>query len=363
MKTIRNMKVLLSGILAVTALIAASSAQSLTQQEIADLKGPDRQKILEDGAKKEGKVTFYSAMVADQLLRPLTTAFMKKYPYIKAEYWQANGSAIVQKVLAETGAKSVVGDVVESTDLSEPLIKAGVVVPFSSPELDVYPDIYKSADRYWSAARLNYFSSAYNTNLVKAADTPKTYQDLLDSKWKGKLSWREGSGSGNQLFVTNIIIMMGEEKAEEYFKKLSQQDVVNYSGSARALVNSVMAGEYPVALNIFAHHPIISAQKGAPVASIPMEPVPSITGTAMLVKGAPNPHAAMLFIDFLQSKEGQSSLEKADYFPVHPQVEINAKLDAIVPRKAGLKENFISPKELDEYSAKSDAILKKYFKN
>jgi iron(III) transport system substrate-binding protein len=350
-------------VLAVSVLLGASAASALTQQEIADLKGPDRQKILEDGAKKEGKVTFYSAMVADQLLRPLSVAFMKKYPYIKAEYWQANGSAIVQKVLAETSAKSVVGDVVESTDLSEPLIRAGVVVPFNSPELDVYPKEYKSADRYWSAARLNYFSAAYNTDQIKAADAPKTFEDLLDPKWKGKLSWREGSGSGNQLFVTNIIIAMGEQKADEYFQKLAKQNVVNYSGSARALVNGVMAGEYPIALGIFAHHPIISAQKGAPVASIPMEPVPSITGTAMLVKGAPNPHAAMLFIDFLQSKEGQASLEKADYFPVHPDVEINPKLNSIVPRKAGLKENFVTPKELDEYSAKADAVLKKYFKN
>ena len=363
MQPTQRVKNLLSGIFAVGILFSTVSAYALTQDEIANLKGPDRQKVLEEGAKKEGKVTFYSAMVADQLLRPLSIAFMKKYPYIKAEYWQANGSAIIQKVLAESSAKSIVGDVVESTDLSEPLKKAGVVVPFTSPELANYPKEYLDPDNYWSAARLNYFSSAYNTNQITAADAPKTFEDLLDPKWKGKLAWREGSGSGNQLFVTNIIIMMGEEKAEDYFKKLAAQNVVNYTGSARALVNSVMAGEYPIAMNIFAHHPIISAQKGAPVASIPMEPVPSITGTAMFVKGAPNPYSAMLFIDFLQSKEGQSQLEKADYFPVHPDVEINKKLDAIVPRKAGLKENFITPKELDEYSAKSDAILKKYFKN
>ena len=98
-------------------LLWSASAQALTQAEIGNLQGPERQKILEAGARKEGKVTIYSGMIVDQALRPITEAFMKKYPYIKAEYWRADSNKIVQKILAEARAKSIVVDVAVSTSL------------------------------------------------------------------------------------------------------------------------------------------------------------------------------------------------------------------------------------------------------
>ncbi|HEY4135746.1 MAG TPA: extracellular solute-binding protein [Alphaproteobacteria bacterium] len=352
------------GSTAVAALLLwSASAQALTQQEIADLQGPDRQKILEDGARKEGKVTIYSGMIVDQALQPITDAFMKKYPYIKAEFWRADAFKIIQKVLAEQRAKSVVADVAESTSLAEPLIKAGAVIPFNSPSLDAYPADYRDPRRLWGATRFSYFGAAYNTKLIAAADAPKTYEDLLDPKWKGKMAWRDASDIGNMLFITNILMLMGDEKGDDYLKKLAQQKIVNFSGSARTLVNRVIDGEYPLAIGIFLHHPVISAQKGAPVAALPIEPVPSLNGTAVLVKGAPNPYSAMLLIDFMLSKEGQDTLEKADYLPAHPDATTSPALAHIIPKKAGLKENFITPQKLFELNDKSEAALKKYFKN
>ncbi|HEY4135747.1 MAG TPA: extracellular solute-binding protein [Alphaproteobacteria bacterium] len=362
MSTTRTLKAL-GGTAVAAVLLWSAAAQALTQQEIADLQGPDRQKTLEDGAKKEGKVTIYSGMIVDQALQPITEAFMKKYPYIKAEFWRADSNKIIQKILAEARAKSIVADVAESTSLSEPLIKANVVVPFNSPSLDAYPADYRDPRRFWGATRFSYFGAAYNTKTVSAADAPKTYEDLLDPKWKGKMAWREGSDSGNLLFLTNIIMLMGDQKADEYFKKLSQQNIVNFTGSARTLVNRVIDGEYPIALNIFLHHPVISAQKGAPVAALPLEPVPSLNGTALLVKGAPNPYSAMLLLDFILSKEGQATLEKADYLPAHPDATTSPALQHIIPKKAGLKENFITPQKLFELNDKAEASLKKYFKN
>jgi iron(III) transport system substrate-binding protein len=341
-------------------LDGAAYAQALTQEQIGMLTGPDRQKILEEGAKKEGKVTIYSGMIVDQGLRPMTEAFMKKYPFLKADFWRADSNKIIQKVLAEARARSMTVDVGESTSLSEPLIKAGVVLPFKSPQLDVYQ--YTDPRHLWGASRMSYFGAAYNTKVVSAAEAPKTYEDLLDPKWKGKMAWRDGSDSGSSLFVTNILMLKGEKDGEAYLKKLATQQIVNFTGSARTLVNRVMEGEYPLALNIFLHHPIISAQKGAPVASLPLEPVPSLTGTVLFIKGSKHPHAAMLLIDFILSVEGQKILEDADYFPAHPDLEPNPVLAPVIPKRAGLKENFIPPQTLFDLNDKSEALLKKYFK-
>ncbi len=125
----------------------------------------------------------------------------------------------------------------------------------------------------WTPTRLSYYSIAYNTRLVPADKVPKSYDDLLDPQWKGKIAWRIGSASGTPLFITNLRLAWGEEKARAYFEKLKEQKIVNFgAGSARTLVDRVIAGEYAIALNIFAHHPLISKAKGAPVNSQLLDP-------------------------------------------------------------------------------------------
>ena len=363
MRTWRTTRLALTTLAVTLVMTGGSLAQTRTQEQIGMLTGPDRQQILEDGARKEGKVTIYSGMIVDQALRPMIDSFMVKYPFIKAEFWRADSNKIVQKLLAEARAKAITGDVGESTSLSEPMIKAGVVVPFKSPQLDVYPKDYIDPRNLWGATRLSYFGAAYNTKIVAPADAPKSYEDLLDPKWKNKIAWRDGSDTGSSLFVTNILMLMGEQKGETYLKQLATQNVVNFTGSARTLVNRVIEGEYPLALNIFLHHPVISAQKGAPVAALPLEPVPSLNGTVLFIKGSKNPHAAMLLIDFMLSEEGQKTFEAADYLPAHPNVSTNPILQSIIPKKAGLKENFITPEKLFDLNDKSEELLKKYFKN
>jgi iron(III) transport system substrate-binding protein len=203
---------------------------------------------------------------------------------------------------------------------------------------------------------------AVNTKQVPASDVPQTYDDLLDPKWKGKMAWRAGAESGDQLFVTNALTSRGDKEGEAYLKKLSGNDIVNYSGSARALVDRVGQGEYPLALNIFAHHPIIAAEKGAPLDVKMLEPVPTLVNEVVLVKGAPHPHAAMLLIDFMLGLDGQNVLKDAQYFPPHPKVDPAENLHRVVPRLAKLKENVVSPVVLFDYKEKANAILKAYFK-
>jgi ABC-type Fe3+ transport system substrate-binding protein len=348
---------------AVAILLCGTQASALTQQEIANYKGPDRQKMLEEGARKEGKVTIYSGMIVNQALRPMTEAFMKKYPFIKAEYWRGASPQIVQKALAEARAGKVQADVLESTSLAPPLMRAGLAAAFHSPESDSYPKDLIDPNGFWASTRLSYFGAAINTNLVKKDQAPKTWDDLLDPKWKGKMAWRVGGGdSGAELFVTNLRLLWGDAKAEDYIKKLAKQDVVGYTSSARQLVNQVMAGEYAIALNIFLHHPLISAEKGAPVAPNPMEPIPALNGTVVLAKNAPNPHAAMLLIDFMLSKDGQQAFVAGDYFPANPAIEPPPELAGVVPSKIGMKQQFISPEKVNELNKKSEEWIKKYFR-
>lgn len=345
------------------ATLAATPVKALTIDEIANYKGADRQKVLEEGARKEGKVTIYSGMIVDQALRPMSEAFHKKYPFIDIQYWRAASPQIVQKALAEARAGRMTVDVLESTSLAPPIIRGGLAQKFHSPETDSYPKQLVDKNGLWASTRLSYFGAAYNTNLVKKADVPKTWEDFLDPKWKGKMAWRVGGGdTGAELFVTNLRLLWGDAKAEDYIKKLAKQDVVGYTQSARQLVNQVMAGEYSIALNIFLHHPLISQLKGAPVSPLPIAPIPSLNGTVLLAKGAPHPYAAMLLIDFMLSKDGQHTFLAGDYFPANPAIPPAEALKAVVPSVLGMKEQFIAPDRVNEMNKQSSVWIKKYFR-
>ncbi len=339
------------------------SANALTTEEILNYKGADRDKILTEGAKKEGQIIFYSAMIVNQALRPVAEGFMKKYPFLKATYWRGDSEDIAAKLTAEIRANNLVADVVEGTGVGEMVIQSGLVQPYYTPVINEFPEKYRDPRNLWTPTRLSYFGVAYNTRLVKPEDAPKTYEDLLDPKWQGKLSWRIGSASGTPLFITNVRMSMGEDKARDYFDKLAKQKIVNFgSGSARTLVDRVMAGEYPLALNIFAHHPLISKAKGAPVNTALLDPVPTTAATMVIPKGVKRPHAAMLLVDYILSVEGQKVLAQAEYFPARLDVPPLDTIAGVVPRNAKVQENFVGSEDLNKYTESSEAIFQEKFR-
>jgi iron(III) transport system substrate-binding protein len=123
-----------------------------------------------------------------------------------------------------------------------------------------------------------------------------------------------------------------------------------------------MSGEYAIALNVFLHHPIISAKQGAPVASRPMDPILGNASVMVLAKNAPHPHAALLLMDFLISPEGQEVIRKADYFPSDPSIEVEESVARIIPSKIGMQLFFLSEEELFKSRAYSIELQKKYFR-
>src|SRR5207237_2868834 len=128
------------------------------------------------------------------------------------------------------------------------------------------------------------------------------------------------TASGIGGFVGTVLTEMGEEKGRAYLRELAKQNIAPLPGAAREVLDQVIAGEYWIALQIFNHHAVISAKKGAPVDWIKMEPATGTLNVVSIHKGAPHPNAAKLLVDFIISKEGQEVFRDADYLTAHPQV-------------------------------------------
>lgn len=358
------------GLVAVVAVLgmagAAWFASALTMPASANemllYQGPDRQQRLEAGARKEGRLTVYSTLIVNQALQPLVEAFGKKYPFIRMDFFRADAAKMVQKVLAEQRANALVGDVMEAGGATVPLLKANGLLPFWSPVFAELPPAYIGKDGYFAISRLSYMGGAFNTKAVAPGTEPKTVDDLLDPKWRGRIAWNTQDESGAILFAANLIETVGPEKADAWMAKFVAQKPSPVAVSARQLVNVVMAGEYDIALSIFMHHAVISAQAGAPVAPIAFEPVASTNGSMSILKGTKNPHGALLFVDFVLSEEGQRIMRDAQYFPVHPKVRPIEELAAITPRLTGIKENFFDPVERYDRRGEAVELIHKYFR-
>ena len=349
--------------LAVAAGFDCSPAQALTAEEILNYNGPDRQKLLEDGARREGSVVIYSGMIVNQLLRPLTEAFEKKYPFIKTRYWRGDSNQVVVKVYAEMRANALEADVVEGSGISGSVEGSKIVLPFYSPLFDAIRKEDVAPDRTWAATRFRYIGLGYNTNLIAKDEAPKSYDDLLDPRWKGKMAWHVGSdASGALVTITTLLATRGEAMTDAYLAKLARQDIAPLSVSNRQVVDQVILGEYWMGLGISAHHPVISAGRGAPAATVLLDPIPSLSDGIQVLKGTKHPHAAMLFVDFILSEQAQRMVQDAEYFPSNPNVEPLPSLKMIVPRNVGVPELMLTSERLEEFTPKSVALYKRHFR-
>ncbi len=292
-------------------LLLAANKPS-TAAELAMYKGSDRQQILEEGAKKEGKITFYTSGTIEQSVGPLVDAFKKRYPFINVDIWRAGTNALTPRIVEEFKAGKSVFDNVEGTQANMMVLqKLGIIQPFYSPNL-IYMEkdaITPAADggAYTVVFRATGIGVGYNTKLINKSQLPKTYQDLLDPKWKGKMAIA-GSNTG-----TSWVGVILNTHGEEFLKRLSQQDIVVHMVSGFALLNMVANGEFAFSPTIFDSHAIASKEKGAPVDWFPLEPVHVNVGQIALAKEVHHPHAALLFADFELSKEGAEIQKSKGY--------------------------------------------------
>ena len=333
---------------AAMAAVSANLAHAATVEEIALMKSPNREKILVEGAKKEGKITFYTGLIVDQVVRPVKDAFEKEYPFLQIEFFRANADRLAQRVLAEHQAKRYEVDVVSGSAAATMLQRAGLMQRFYSPPIAEYPRELKDANGFWGSTNVYFMTLGYNTRNVKVAELPKSYEDLLNPRWKGQMMWSTSRGSGAPQFVGNIFTSMGQEAGKAYLQKLRQQNIAKSTASARQILDLVIAGEYPLSIQIFNHHAFISKIAGAPVEWHPLEPVTATNNSIGIAKTAPHPHASMLFLDFVLSRKGQRVFQAANYLPAHP--EIPALQADLKPGVRFKKANYLSPELLYDKS-------------
>ena len=356
---------LLASVLFATSLSPASLAQvalAASVEDVALLKASNREKILIEGAKKEGKVNFYTGLIVDQVVRPVKDAFEKEYPFLQIEFFRGNSERVAQKVLTEYQAKRYEVDVISGSAATTMVQRAGYMQRFYSPHLAEYPPELKDPKGFWGSTNVYFMTLGYNTRSVKASELPKTYEDLLHPRWKGQTMWSTSRGSGAPQFIGNIFITMGQEAGKVYVQKLKGQNIAKSTASARQILDLVIAGEYPLAIQIFNHHAYISKTAGAPVEWQPLEPVTATNNSIGLAKNAPHPHASMLFLDFVLSKKGQRVFQQSNYLPAHP--EISALQADLKPGGGRFKKaNYLSPEILyDKGNEWVDYFQKEFMK-
>jgi ABC-type Fe3+ transport system substrate-binding protein len=299
---------------------------------------------LYEAAKKEGEVVWYTSLIVNQAVRPLVEAFNKKYPGISVKYARADSGPTAIKIMNEAQAGRPQSDVFDGIDSTPPLLTAGLVEPFVPSEADKYPAELKDPDGRWRALVVYFLTPAINTQQVSKNDIPKTPQDLLDPKWKGKIAWSTVPASGSGVYVGSVLQTMGEEKGMTFLRALAKQDIINVDATNRAILDQVIYGQYPMALSIFNHHAVLSAQKGAPVEWLKLEPISAPMHSVGLTKNGPHPNAGKLLIDFLTSEEGQKTLADVEYIPAMPSVP--AKTPSVKPEGGGFKANVLSPETI-----------------
>ncbi|MFN3892589.1 MAG: ABC transporter substrate-binding protein [Beijerinckiaceae bacterium] len=311
-------------------------------------------------AKKEGQLTWYTTQIVNQFARPAAEAFQKKYG-IRVNYIRADSNEVTLRIQNEGKAGRVMADVFDGTGATAALKGANLVAKYIPQSAERLPARFRDKDGYWVATNLYVLTPGYNTDLVKKGTEPKSYQDLLDPKWRGKIAWNSSvTPSGGAGFVGVVLAHMGEEKGMAYLRQLSGQKITGLQVAARQVLDQVVAGEYAIALNIFNNHAVISASKGAPVSWIPMSPALAVFSCLSLTAGAPNPNAGKLFIDFLMSEEGQKLYRDADYLPVDPAVQ--PKDSSLRPDDKNFQAIFMTPEEIFANLPKWGAIYKDIFR-
>lgn len=275
---------------------------------------------LVDAAKKEGKIVFYTAMDVE-VAAMLGKAFEAKYPGIAAQVERSGAERIFQRVGQEYASNIHAVDAIDSSDVAHLLYwkQQGMLAAYMPDDVARWPRSARDADGFYAANRATLSVIGYNTKLITADEAPKSYADLLDPKWKGKIVKAHPGYSGNIMTAT---FELSRALGWDYFKKLGEQQIMQVQSSTEP-PKKLALGERPVMFDGNEYNALIVKRRGAPVAVVyPSEGTPLVSGSAGVMKDAPHPNAARLFISFLFSREGQQLLvDNGQLRSFHPDIK------------------------------------------
>ena len=261
-------------------------------------------KVIE-GAKKEGELAWWSTIAQDQSQK-IIDEFMKRYPFIKANYWRSGSVGLHNKIMIEARAGRSSWDVVSQTtpEFIYELKQKRIITAYNSPERSHFSPDLKDRDGYWTGTYALPTGLGFNTQQVKKEEAPKSYKDLLDSRWKGgKISIDDE----NYELLVGLVEAWGKTAAVEYLKGLAAQAPVVGRGATQR-TQMLAAGEFPLAIS-YTHTVEWSKSQGTSVDWVNLEPVVIKFDGITLGAKAPHPNAGKLFIDFVLSREGQELLQ------------------------------------------------------
>lgn len=286
-------------------------------------------KLLED-AKKEGGFMLYGSMNEEEAL-PLLKLF-EAATGIKSEYVRNSDTGLMARIQVEARAAKQSWDVLQTTTVSK--MAEAYFTPFEPAEAKNLIPEARGANKKWYGVYANYNSPGYNTNLVKAADLPKTYEEFLSKKeWAGRVA----IDSTDREWMKGMYDHYGEAKAKKLIDDLIERLKVVPTSGHLALARSVGAGEYAVELNNYTNLILNVKLAGGPTDFWVVDPVIVFFGQIGINAKAPHPNTARLFAEFVLSAEGQTQLTTAGRIPTRPGVE--TKPAGVLKAFAGHKLN------------------------
>jgi len=277
--------------------------------EMASYVGADRTEKLLAGARKEGSLTVYSsANVEDMAV--LTAAFEKKYG-VKVRVWRASSEQVVQRGVTEARGGRFDADIFETGGAAmESLHREKLLREVKSPVLADLNPAALTPHGEWTGTRFNIFVAAYNTQLVKKDELPKSYDDLLNPKWKGKL----GIEADDSDWFGALLDQIGEERGLKLFHDIAAANGISVRKGHTLLANLIISGEVPLAITTYVYRVAQLKKSGAPVDWFTIPPVLARFEGVGVARRSAHPNAAILFFDFMLT-DGQELLRNREYFP------------------------------------------------
>jgi iron(III) transport system substrate-binding protein len=277
---------------------ASHAADPQTVSKIGNYAAADRQSVLEAGARKEGELLVYA--VGSQI-DPVIKAFGSKYPFLSVKVFKGDIPLLLKKVTEEYRAGVYNVDAYELDDYGvEILRETRMITPFSTPESTNYGPDAIEPQKHWVFMREDYASLGFNLNAYSPEQVPQTHADLLDPKWRGKLGV-----SATESTLTVWVGTLAVSEGEDFVRKLAAQKMTLYNMGGPAVANLVVSGEAPLVVNNRASHMYARRKDGAKVAWRAIGPSYTAVSGMALPTRAKNPHAAMLFIDYMLTADAQ----------------------------------------------------------